>query len=293
MLLALDARCRGFSHINDGKPCQDSCESFADNYIGLAIVADGHGGDKYIRSAQGSHEAVFRSKIFAYKMIKGNLESFIKKKDTKAIEKNLALLKSHIIREWREVVANHYALNPLTADELSLCEKAKIQFPVKETEIPTLYGTTLLVCGYIEKYHFWFALQIGDGKTVIIKEDGSVFSPPELENEKQGFGVTSSLCSKDAGTDFRYAYGFEKIAGILAMTDGMTDSFDLEKLPDFLLSIKDNALQDAEKTKTELTAYLPKLSEQGSGDDISIAGIFVLEEESKLQKIVNKVGKLV
>ena len=292
MLLALDARCRGFSHINDGKPCQDSCESFADNYIGLAIVADGHGGDKYIRSAQGSHEAVFRSKIFAYKMIKGNLESFIKKKDTKAIEKNLALLKSHIIREWREVVANHYALNPLTADELTLCEKAKIALPIPENAISELYGTTLLVCGYIEKYNFWFSLQIGDGKTVILKEDGSV-TYPIPEDSEQAFGVTHSLCKSNAGEKFHHAFGFEKIAGICVMSDGLTDSFDTEKLPAFLLNIKNNALQSAEKTKQELIAYLPKLSEQGSGDDISIAGIFVREEERKLQKIVNKVGRLV
>lgn len=288
MLVALDARSRGYSHLKDDKPCQDSCEAFADNYIGLAIVADGHGGDKYIRSDVGSHEAVFRSKIFAYKMVKGNLETFIKKKDKKSIESNLELLKGHIIREWRESVANHYTLHGLSEKERSLCDKAKIALPVDETEIPALYGTTLLICGYIEKYQFWFALQIGDGKTVLIREDNSVFSPPELENEKLGFGVTTSLCSQNAGIEFRSAFGFEKLNGIFVMSDGMTDSFDTEKLPDFLLSIKDNAIADVEKTKQELTEYLPKLSEQGSGDDISIAGIFVKEDESSLKKILGR-----
>ena len=282
MLIALDARCRGFSHLKDDKPCQDSCETFADKYLGLAVVADGHGGDKYIRSDVGSHEAVFRAKIFVYKMVKGNMETFIKKRDRKAIEKNFELLKGHIIREWRESVVNHYHLHELSEKELALCEKAKISLPVSEDAIPTLYGTTLLICGYIEKYNFWFALQIGDGKTVIIREDNSVFSPPELENEKLGFGVTTSLCSLNAGMEFRHAYGFEKIAGIAVMSDGLTDSFDSEKLPDFLLNIKENTVTDAEKTKAELAAFLPKLSEQGSGDDISIAGIFVKEEKKNL-----------
>lgn len=293
MLVTLDARCRGYSHLKDDKPCQDSCESFADNYIGLAIVADGHGGDKYIRSDVGSHEAVFRSKLFAYKMVKGNLETFIKRKDKKAIGTNLELLKGHIIREWRESVMNHYNLHELSDKELDLCEKAKIALPVDENAIPMLYGTTLLICGYIEKYQFWFALQIGDGKTVVIREDNSVFSPPGLENEKLGFGVTTSLCSQNAGIEFHYAFGFEKIAGIAVMSDGLTDSFDTEKLPDFLLSIQKNAVANAENAKRELEAFLPKLSEQGSGDDISIAGIFVKEEESKVKNILNKMGNLI
>ena len=284
MLVTLDARCRGYSHLKDDKPCQDSCESFADNYIGLAIVADGHGGDKYIRSDVGSHEAVFRSKLFVYKMVKGNLETFIKKKDKKAIESNLELLKGHIIREWRQSVVYHYTTNELTERERDACKKAKIALPVDAAAIPTLYGTTLLVCGYIEKYQFWFALQIGDGKTVVIREDNSVFAPPELDNEKLGFGVTTSICSQDAGIEFRYAFGFEKLSGIAVLSDGMTDSFDTQKLPDFLLNIKNNALTDQEKTKSELQAFLPVLSEQGSGDDISIAGIFV-KEETVLDKI--------
>lgn len=72
------------------------------------------------------------------------------------------------------------------------------------------------------------------------------------------------------------------------MSDGLTDSFDLNKLPDFLLSIKNNAIKNAEKTKTELEEYLPKLSEKGSGDDISIAGIFVKEDGNKLMNILRK-----
>ena len=51
------------------------------------------------------------------------------------------------------------------------------------------------------------------------------------------------------------------------------------------MSIKDNALLDDQKTKDELAAFLPRLSEQGSGDDISIAGIFEKENESMVKNL--------
>ena len=57
------------------------------------------------------------------------------------------------------------------------------------------------------------------------------------------------------------------------------------------MRIKNNALQDIEKTKEELTTFLPKLSEQGSQDDISIAGLFVKEE--KKFNFLDKFRKLI
>ena len=58
------------------------------------------------------------------------------------------------------------------------------------------------------------------------------------------------------------------------MSDGLTDSFDAAKLPDFILNLKTNTVEDCKNTVSELKAFLPVLSEQGSGDDISISAIF-------------------
>ena len=153
-------------------------------------------------------------------------------------------------------------------------ESLNITLPLQEGDIATLYGSTLLAAIYIEYLNFWFAIQIGDGKCAVIKKDNTVEFPVELENDKLGFGVTTSLCNKDAANEFRFAYGFEKINGITVMSDGLADSFDSEKLPSFLLNINDNIVIDSEKTSNELKEFMPKLSEQGSGDDISLAGIF-------------------
>ncbi|MCR5623525.1 MAG: protein phosphatase 2C domain-containing protein [Treponema sp.] len=289
MLVTLNACCQGSSHIKDGKPCQDSCESFkdSDNYLGLAIVADGHGGEKYIRSDIGSREAVFRAKIFVHKLLRNHIDAYIKRKDKESLKKNFDLLKSQIVSEWRDAVTRHQADNCLTEDEKNILRcLGQTEKDFGENN-PELYGTTLLIAGYIEKYSFWFALQIGDGKIALLKNDGSIAYPiPDLD--EQGFGVTNSLCNSNAADKIQYVYAFEKIAGITVMTDGMSDSFDLEKLPKFLTDIKDNALIDVKKTQRELDSYLPKLSEQGSGDDISIAGVFVKENGLPVVNNTNK-----
>ena len=289
MLVTLNACCRGSSHIKDGKPCQDSCESFkdSDNYLGLAIVADGHGGEKYIRSDIGSREAVFRAKIFVHKLLRNHIDVYIKRKDKESLKKNFDLLKSQIVSEWRDAVTRHQADNCLTEDEKNILRcLGQTERDFGENN-PELYGTTLLIAGYIEKYSFWFALQIGDGKIALLKNDGSIAYPiPDLD--EQGFGVTNSLCNSNAADKIQYAYAFERISGITVMTDGMSDSFDLEKLPKFLMDIKDNALIDVKRTQKELVSYLPKLSEQGSGDDISIAGVFVKENGLSVVNHTNK-----
>lgn len=275
MLVTIWAKCKGSTHQKENKPLQDHCSVISDKFktYAYAFVADGHGGEKYIRSETGSKIAV-RCATECTNSILKQIFAYIPCKKTELIEKNLKLLCMKISIKWKEEVIKHFNENPLTEDEKSLCEKNKMALPLGDGDIPTLYGTTLLQAVYFEMFDFWFALQIGDGKCAVIKQNNSVEFPAELENEKLGFGVTTSLCSKDAANEFRYAYRFEKISGITVMSDGMIDSFSTEKLPDFLLNIKENTINDCQNTTAELNGFLPKLSEQGSGDDISIAGIF-------------------
>ena len=285
MLVTLDARCRGSEHVKSGKPLQDySCSTIdSRKTYAYALVADGHGGEKYFRSAEGSRFAVWCTVDALNKVLK-ELVSYIKKNDLPVIDKTLKNLCSRILILWREKVKSHFYENPLTDEEKELCWDLKIDIPLAEEKIFTLYGSTLLASVYFANYGFWFSLQIGDGKTVIIRNDNSVFYPIP-EDDEMGFGVTASLCGKNALEKFRYNYGFEKLNSIFVMSDGLADSFDAKKLPNFLMSIKDNALLDDQKTKDELAAFLPRLSEQGSGDDISIAGIFEKENESMVKNL--------
>lgn len=288
MLVALDAHCRGSEHIKTDKPLQDFSRSLTDKWrsYAYALVADGHGGDKYFRSEVGSRLAVLCTTEAMNKVLK-ELLFYIKKKDVSVIHKTLKNLCSRVLVSWREKVKAHFAEHPLTEKEVQLCEKLEIELPIADDDILSLYGSTLLASVYFSNLDFWFSLQIGDGKTVAIRRDNTVFYPI-LEDEDMGFGVTASLCGKNAIERFHYNFGFDKLNALIVMSDGLADSFEAEKLPNFLLTLQANVVADYENAKKELQMFLPKLSEQGSGDDISIAGIFYKEEHSLIDKIKNK-----
>ncbi|MBR6297193.1 MAG: protein phosphatase 2C domain-containing protein [Treponema sp.] len=281
MLVTLDARCRGNEHIKNDKPLQDFSCSTIDSRKSHAyvLVADGHGGEKYFRSSDGSRLAVLCT-VEAMNRVLKELFDFIKERNMNVIDKTLKNLCSRILIQWRDAVKTHFYENPLTDEEKKLCEE------LNDECIYQIYGSTLLASVYFEKYNFWFSIQIGDGKTIAFKSDNSVFYPIP-EDDDMGFGVTASLCSNNAIEKIHYNFGFESLSCIFVMSDGMTDSFASEKLPDFLLNIRNNAIVDVQKTRAELIEYLPKLSEQGSGDDVSIAGIFVKANEDALNNSEN------
>lgn len=296
MLVDLHAHCLGSEHKKQNKPLQDFSDTCLNKTktFAAAFVADGHGGEKYIRSAQGSDIAVNCAKKQLIAALKGEFHTLIKTKNLEAIKKTLQNLCSKILTDWRTETKKHYDENPPTEDEKQ--KLLELKFTVSDESIFILYGTTLLVAAYFEQYNFWFALQIGDGKCVAFRDDAevpTVFYPIE-EDERLGFGVTTSLCGSRAAQDFRCNCGSEKLAGIAVMTDGMADSFETEKLPEFILNIRKNAIENLEATKKELKLLLPNLSEQGSGDDISIAAIFAKEKNdtnSEIKQLVDKVLK--
>lgn len=45
---------RGYSHLLSNKECQDSSISWRGKKYSAVIISDGHGGEKYFRSAKGS-----------------------------------------------------------------------------------------------------------------------------------------------------------------------------------------------------------------------------------------------
>ena len=122
-------------------------------------------------------------------------------------------------------------------------------------------------------------VQIGDGICLAKKAGGEIFSPVP-EDERLGFGIATSLCSQNATDDFRHAFGFDKLDFICACTDGVQDSFTPDGLKHFANDVYDNIrAYGAEREQRELEGFFPRLSEQGSGDDVSLAGIFMTEEE--------------
>jgi hypothetical protein len=128
---------------------------------------------------------------------------------------------------------------------------------------------------------YWFAFHIGDGKMVACNRSMEWFEPVPWDCNCF-LNMTTSLCNTNPIPMFRYAFsgkGDFPTAVILG-SDGLDDSWvTMENLQNFYsqtLSIFDELGE--EKAVNELDSYLPVLSQKGSRDDMSMAGIVDMDE---------------
>jgi len=271
-LLKFALRSQGISHIEKGVPCQDSANAVLglNNTIGIACAADGHGGNKYFRSERGSNFAVniaSRSLADFYGSVTGKGAKNID------MQSKLKQLEANIIYKWRNVVMEDLKNNPLTEAEIGICNDNNIP-----PDDPAIYGTTLLA-GLVSDC-LWFVLHIGDGLCVVLENEEKIYCPIQ-EDERLAFGRTTSLCDNDAIHNFRESYGFSAIMGLTVATDGMADSFEPDKYLRFNKELYDKFSHFPVRAEAELKEFLPEISERGSRDDVSIAGIFRIGELNK------------
>lgn len=254
----------GSSHINRNKECQDRSRFFAGRKANVVIVCDGHGGEKHFRSSRGAEFAVETiisvADIFANTVTKKITESFRLKK-LKDLEKN-------IIFEWRNKVAADIARDPFHEDEilkLSLSDQKAIS-----ENCYLAYGTTMLCVLQIQDYNY--IIQLGDGNIVEIS-NGQIILP--LENDPRiHFNYTTSLCAEDAFGSMRDAivHRQEQQAFFLS-SDGVFNSFtDETAFYDFVNMIYEN--RNCMEIESEIKDFLPQLTKEGSGDDVSIGLLF-------------------
>ena len=297
----------GATHLKDSKPLQDSAKVLLAKGYSIFSVADGHGGEKYFRSQYGSKIAVELAEI----EFSALLQKFAQlDKDNSQInwDSTISNLERNIVAKWKRAVKNHFKKNPLSEKEKELCQNLNIpltkfdyingnrdantvsdaqKLKSPENAIEKLYGTTLISCLYIPNLQItktnegslWIAIQIGDGICLVKKSNGEIVAPIK-DDEEQGFGMTKSLCSNNASNDFRHFFSFEKLQYICACSDGVQDSFTLDGLKSFTNDIYQNIKEyGAEREQQELEDFFPRLSEKGSGDDVSLAGVFIPENK--------------
>lgn len=286
---------RGFSHIQANKECQDNSLSWQTESYAAVIVCDGHGGEKYIRSADGSAIACamgkraideFMQSVYTKKTLSN---TYVSELNTNNCDKLLSQLERSIIHSWNEEVISNYTEIPLDTDEkweaLSDSDKKALQrSPVKA------YGTTF-IASVITK-SFCFIIKLGDGNANLILDDMSVFSPDELADDMLQFNVTTSMCNSDADVMFRHyfsniTFGEDKhIVGVLLSSDGVINCFRAEEA---YHSFVENVYyaygeETIENARNELEGALNVFSERGSGDDLSIAIIrSEMTEDEKVQ----------
>lgn len=258
----------GASHIRSGKECQDFSLSSSTDDCSLAITCDGHGGDNYFRSALGSQFAAQAASACITELMfdvgKGYRPS--------NPEDMLVQLEKSIIARWNAAVWEHYESHPFTQEELDSISESRRKKLQAGRYIESTYGTTLIALALTKD--FWFGVQIGDGKCVRIKSDGS-FDMPIPPNDKCFLNSTTSICDENAIEDFRHCYSEEQPIALFCGSDGIDDSFikdeQLYKLYETIA--RSFAKSEYDQAKLELEDYMPRLSSKGSGDDVSIAGI--------------------
>lgn len=262
---------RGATHARFGKDNQDALHHSPDRLVSptfTVAVADGHGGTRYCRSKRGAELAV-ESAIevlegFCHNQSSSNL----------SVIKRLAeeQLPNELTRQWRDKVNTDIQNNPLTSEETDLLRKDK----AKALDKVVAYGTTLIAV--VVEREYLLCLQIGDGDILTVFEDGAV-RRPFVKDERFLGNETISLCSKNAWHEFRVSFytddsTFPKL--LLVASDGYTNSFltedgFLQVGSDLLQVVRENGI---DAIRSNLLVWLEEASQQGSGDDITVAILY-------------------
>ncbi|MDD1616879.1 MAG: hypothetical protein CG439_2048 [Methylococcaceae bacterium NSP1-2] len=243
---------RGASHKRNDKPNQDAWAFSQNDTCTVLAVADGHGSSKHTHSEIGAQLAVQAAldllNDFAHADTGDN---------SRQIKQAADYLPSQLVQAWR--LAVDVADNGET-------ENAKDRY--------SLYGTTLLAVLISADYALY--LQIGDGDLLVLTADGQTQSPLP-KNTHLIANETYSLCEEKAvyhvELNLQFFDHIPQPALIFLATDGyansFTDSSDFQQaVQDFQQQI---ATHGADKIQSCLADWLNETSEQGSGDDVTVA----------------------
>ena len=242
----------GASHTATARPCQDYSVSCQTDDYALAVVADGHGGAAYFRSDRGSRMATEAAVAV--------LTEFLSHTDNmNALPEGnwQRQVASALIAEWQQRITADYQQDPF-AEATDHWQKA--------------YGTTLIVALCTQQR--FFGMQIGDGHCVAIGNRNTAEQP--IPWDKRCFlNRTTSLCDRDALNELRFCFrNIKSMRAVFVSTDGAEDCFaDMNGLYDFYRILNEQLSADFDTAADSLRAYLPQMTQKGSTDDISIAGI--------------------
>lgn len=274
MYRAYNSTSIGASHIFSGRVCQDCSASVSNERYKLAVVSDGHGSGDFFRSDRGSRFAVecfCKCADEAFGAESGYADELAQCDDEKIYDL-IKCFMSKVVEDWNKLVENDLSGEPFSDEELAnVTDHARAHYE-NGKDLHSAYGATLI--GAIITDSYWFGIHIGDGKCVSFSRDGEA-SEPIPWDEMCYNNVTTSICSPSAVSEFRYFFSRELPAAVFLGSDGIDDSFASPKYHhDFYrLVLSTFATEDEEQACAELNEYLPELSAQGSGDDMSIAYI--------------------
>ena len=266
---------RGSSHYRSGLPNQDAAKCTVtgerQGSIAVAVVSDGHGSPRHFRSQIGSSLAV--------STVAATLQAFLRESTAgdghaSFVPEQVHELERRIVSGWLAAVYSDLGGNPFSEQELANLEKQDGPEARAEVEgAPELaYGATLLAAGATDQLLLY--LQLGDGEILSVGANGTTTRPLPPDYRLIG-NQTTSLCQPEAWKDFRSAWVTRPAlpALVLLSTDGYANSFQSDQ--DFLKIGQDYLeiirQQSIDSLADDLPSILTEATQQGSGDDITLA----------------------
>lgn len=279
---AFSATETGYNHTRINKVCEDASDFYDDEKMHICVVADGHGSDNYPRTEFGSKFAVDAAIKNVIEFVNTAEKSQVINDAENNFERMNQLAKS-ILRSWYESVEEDYNKKPFTEKELEkVSDKYKNRYlseNIEERKVEKAYGCTLII--YVITDDYSFGMQIGDGKCVLIDENGQFLGPIPWDDDCQ-LNVTTSICDDDAIDEFRFYISDKMPTAVFIGSDGIDDSYaNKEELYALYRSILKIFIEYGDEVgKSEIREYLPVLTKRGSGDDVSM-GLIINQKRAK------------
>lgn len=269
---ALGCSVRGASHVRDGLPNQDAMLLDGEASGVVAAVADGHGGARHFRSADGARLAV----AAAHEALLALAETFQRSDAAERARVAAVELPLRIVTRWIELTQQHLAGQPISDAEWAalIASEGDDALAAVRADPLLAYGATLIAALVLPGCRV--LTQLGDGDLIAVDGEGHT-TRPVPRDERLGGNITTSICRPGAEADFRSivldAGDPATPALLLLATDGYANSFRsdadfLQVGSDFLALLRQHGAGAVEQ---QLEGILGHASTHGSGDDITLA----------------------
>lgn len=268
--LTINDHVIGKSHFTNGLLCEDYSLSYHNDHLSVCVISDGHGDRNCFRSGTGAQIACEVAITAAIRFTEAYPQL------PESAEPAMAAMEQNIITEWLRLVKADLINRPIIENEIASLESGVQTMYRQGQRTEKAYGCTLVLAMMAQEY--WAAFQIGDGVCIAAYEDGVFLRPVPADDEGCVGNHSTSLCNTNAIENFRHYFSTSLPLAVFVSSDGIEESFDESGLNNFCYSVAYwTATKGLDMARSKLREVLPQISEGGSGDDVSLAGIITTD----------------
>ena len=306
-LFTFNKTVRGYNHIRKDIPCEDYSDSYTDekDRFRIITVCDGHGDSACLRSAFGA-KALTEVTMEALKQfaevlaseeenVAGGQPMHEQMDRRRTADIMIRRLTDSILMKWYDVIFKDLEEHPLTAEEIEEAGRYRDRYATGE-RLAHVYGTTLITALWMDRY--LLLIQQGDGRCDVFHDNGEIDQPIPWDPRCHD-NVTSSMCDEDAAESIRHCLIYlenDPVTACYMGSDGVEDAYlnndDQSGTHVFYGNLSVDIIgRGPEQTEDYLESFLPEFSQEGSGDDVSVAGIIDMEKMPRFLPELEKAGK--